>query len=1022
MNPSNEHNNWITVGEVINLVKKPVASYTSQVVQKWHSTKLFGICTSAANCKTQKDPTKLCRCCKQWYDELRKSHRKPGKSEWRKNCDPSMWSTDWWEAAKFFMSILGDNKSTVRDAKSTDLGSLLNVLEWTKDPVFAPDRRVDRNCVVNLRSKVRNLWAHAPNQEMTQSDRDQAFKIATDFVTDLDKVFPFAEVKNCMQDVKNIETNGLTNVAESELRVLKLLANEIGADMEKLKEDIKCLKQEQDSDHHGIKENERKLSNLENRMEECLTKMESLFLVSQKDINCPLKSYIPDQPRTFIGRDEQVEKIISSLVYKECGIVSIVGGPGFGKSTIAVKVSHRLKDEYDIVIIFSFLSHVFTVPEVIRCLCLDVGVEPGDDPKSSLMFWVKSTCIKEKVVLVMDNIEQLLEDEVRHEFVKLMATLRKDSNQKLQILTTTRTKFTVSHQAVENVNIRELDEKSSVELLKTYGCNENVTVLSTLANLCGHVPLALCIAGSRILDFDDLEEMIQCLQDTPMETLDNPENPDQSVRRTIEFSFHMLDDEDKKALVRLSVFAGNFQRKSAQEVIERDGLKTLNLLKMLEVRSLIQSSVDRRFVIHSLIRRFLADHEKFQDEKLTAQRLMVKHFLKMCHSLTIDSFSKDGFTDARKSLKNDVHNVEEILNICSQDQPTNLDPIISETLTCSDIYKSSSRFFYNFCWDLLPQPVLRNFHKSCATLAESRNERAIEIVFHCLSADQEGRKCNWKSDDFFKRMENIKRAFDENRSVLRNDRTLFLYCYYFCARNNKKGGNTENSDLPESDLPEEFRAHLPESNERSYIEKVEEDILISIQRGHLYKKHANNVFKKDKENYEKFMKLAERYYKEALLSANELLGNHESTCICYKLLGDVNLNRRKNEAALRYYDEAITLRKKLRLDSNEPFVFLLKNYGFCLHYHGRFEESVEKLHEACKIADLLAEKSTPCRAKVYCALARTYHKWKPHCSEAAKFGEEAMAMQALLDERDIKCLKDILTVQKNITEENTLLL
>ena len=1009
MNPYKEHNNWTTVGEVINLIKKPVASYTSQVLQEWHDTKSFGICTNPADCEMQKDPTKLCHCCKQWFDELCNSHLKPSKSKWRENCNPSMWSTDSWEAAKFFMSILGDSKSTVKDAESTDLGSLLNVLEWMKDPVFPKGGRVDRNCVKNLRSKVRNqLWAHAPNQEITQSDRDEAFDIATDFVADLDKVFPCDEVKKCMQDLKNLKTNGLTNVAESKSRVLKLLANEIGADMRK-------MKKEQNSHRNSIKENERKLRNLENRMEECLTKMESLSHVSQKDINYPLKSFIPEKPRTCIGRDKQVKQIIFSLVDEECGIVSIVGGPGFGKSTIAVNVSHLLTDDYDIVVVFSFLSNVSTVPEVIRCLCLDVGVEPGVDPKSSLMFWVKSTCIKEKVVLVMDNIEKLLEDEVRHEFVKLMATLRKDSNQKLQILTTTRTKFTVGHQTVENVNIPELDEKSSVELLKTYGCYENVTSLSSLANLCGHVPLALCIAGSRIFDFDDLEEMIQCLQDTPMEALDNPENPDQSVRRTIEFSFHMLDDEDKKALVRLSVFAGNFQRKAAQEVIERDGLKTLNLLKMLEVRSLIQSSVDRRFVIHSLIRHFLAD--QFRDEKASAQRLMVKHFLKVCHSLTMESYSKDRFTASRKLLKDDVHNVEEILKICCQDRATKPDLVIFGTLARSDIYKSSSRFFYSFCWDFLPQPVLRNFHKSCAILAQSRNERAIEITFQCLAADQEGRKCGWQSDDYVNRMENIKKAFDENVSELKIDRSLFLRCYYFCARNYKKAGNTQSCDLPENDLPIEYRTLSPgESN----IEKVENCILINNERGHLYKEYAKNLLEKDKKNYDKNMEQAEQYYKEALSSAKELLGNHESTCYCYKLLGDLNLHWRKNETALPYYDEATTLRKKLQLDSNEPFVFLLKNYGLCLYYLGRFEESVEKLNEARKIADLLAEKDTPCRARLYCVLAKTYHKWKPDCSEAGKFAEESMEMHVFLKECEVKCLENILTAQKNIAKENAL--
>ena len=59
-----------------------------------------------------------------------------------------------------------------------------------------------------------------------------------------------------------------------------------------------------------------------------------------------------------IGRDTIVEKLISSLLENGSGIVCIVGGPGFGKSTVATQVSHDLNNNYDIVVVFSFLQSV----------------------------------------------------------------------------------------------------------------------------------------------------------------------------------------------------------------------------------------------------------------------------------------------------------------------------------------------------------------------------------------------------------------------------------------------------------------------------------------------------------------------------------------------------------------------------------------------------------------------------------------------------------------------------------------
>ncbi|CAB3978160.1 ---NA--- [Paramuricea clavata] len=102
-----------------------------------------------------------------------------------------------------------------------------------------------------------------------------------------------------------------------------------------------------------------------------------------------------------------------------------------------------------------------------------------------------------------------------------------------------------------------------------------------------------------------------------------------------------------------------------------------------------------------------------------------------------------------------------------------------------------------------------------------------------------------------------------------------------------------------------------------------------------------------------------------------------------------------------YYSDAIKLRKKLQLDFDEPFMYLLKNYGSCLFYRGRFEESVETLHEARNIAEMLGEKR-PCTANVYYALARTFRSWKPDSQEAANYAKAAVEMKDLLDSLYVK--------------------
>ena len=953
------------------------------------------------------------------------------------------------------MSILGDNKDTAKDAESTDLSSLLNVLEWTEDAAFGGSRRVDLNFVKELRSKVRNAWAHAPSQEMTEVKLNDVFMIANNFLNDLDKVFDCGEIKNCRDELQCLQANGLTNVVEVQLKNLLLLRKELCGDVSQMKEEIKNMKQDQGSDKQVIQEHEKKLKNLEDLTEGCSVRMEDISKEFQKwrenldnlfndfksemvsfreeikgdisEIRADikelqhtkkvgeaeqriLKSCLPEKSPQFIGRDTEVKKFITHLVEKDSGIVSMVGGPGFGKSTIAIEVAYRLSKHHHIPVIFSYLSNTSTVPEVALRLCLDVGVYPGEDPMSSLIFWLKN--IERKVVLVMDNIEQLLEGETRSQFTELVRLLRKNSDQQLQIVTTSRTKFSIANLTIENVVVEQMDNDSSVELLRKSCPNAKVgdEYLHKLANLCGHVPLALCIAASRLQDVDDPDELTTWLTERPMETLQTSE-PDHRIQKTIKLSFEMLSDKDKKAFVRLSVFDGNFSRNAAQEVINRDGLGTQDFLKNLVDRSLIERR-DERFFIHSLIKRFLTDHDQLQEERKMAQKLMVEHFLKVCQALTLHSYSKDGFNDARELLKKDLHNVEETLKVC-QGQGTNLSSNVIESLVIrSDIYQSSSRFFYNFVRNVLPQSVTKGFLESCLGIAKRRKEVAMEINFQCLLADQEGRKSLWnKSTKYMKMMEEVKNAFDSNEEVLKEDSALvshFYYCYGRYLFNKVKASSSLVHLHKEAYSYLEKSFNLRENKAQSALEKADEAIAL-IQLGQTNKGLAKEyAWGEDEEKHERYMSCAENHYKRALMLADEFLGNHELTSHCYKVLGDLFFSWQKYEEALTYYKNAKNLHRSLRLDSGESMVYLLKNYGSSFWKIGRHAEAVEQLYEARDIADKLAEQHTPCSASLYFRLVEVLNDWKPGCPEAKEHAKVAIEMKEFLKEASVQKMEQVI--------------
>ena len=157
-------------------MRKPLVSYVANIIETFYAQLIqneltqIGACTGPEQCLQQRRVQDLCQACRGWYYKLASYHCNESQGNWCQNCDTSRWPVDAWEIAKFFMPALGDGRCTVTDANSTDLSSLLHVLEKTKDEVFGEGtQRIDKSLIQNLR-QVRNIWAHAPNHEISVDD------------------------------------------------------------------------------------------------------------------------------------------------------------------------------------------------------------------------------------------------------------------------------------------------------------------------------------------------------------------------------------------------------------------------------------------------------------------------------------------------------------------------------------------------------------------------------------------------------------------------------------------------------------------------------------------------------------------------------------------------------------------------------------------------------------------------------------------------------------------------------------
>ena len=703
-----------------------------------------------------------------------------------------------------------------------------------------------------------------------------------------------------------------------------------------------------------------------------------------KERELELRSCLPDKLPMFTGREKEIQNVIAYLNDKEMAVVSLRGGPGFGKTAIAIQVSHKLNEDPSIPVVFSQLANATTVDEMVIILCRDVGINYEDDPLSSLILRLRN--IKSKVVFVMDDIDSLLED--KDGFYEFLRLLRKNSSQHCQIITTSRTSFEIPDLPACEVEVDVMNDEACIELLKKRCPKEDDKFLQKLVELCGNIPLAMCIAGSRVKSFENPDELLQHLEEQPMKVLEHRKSG-QYVNRAFNMSFKRCSDEEQETFVRLSIFAGNFSKKAAKAVIEKNDLDTIDILEKLVCLSLIKEPTEHRYSIHRLIKHFLRDKQKCGDgqtknkaeraraEAMRAEVLMVEYYLELGHQLTIKSYSKDGYKVNRDALKREASNIQNVLKICcQQEDPTRSD--ISDRLANSEIYKTSSRLFSIFIRSIIPRPIVHEFLERCVNLAKERGQHIIKIDFDCLLAAEIRDKSMGKYDDHFvSKMENIKKEFETHYEDVKEDKSLCAHFHYqngrylsFLSKSCEGKERLKHAIQAREEL--EKSLELRKTLTHTPVGKADTIFLLMHLGTECKVIFTNERYLKNTSEADAAFEQAKKYYRDAIeLSKVNLGEQHLLTLWIYKNLGDLFLTDKKHDQAEEMYRLAINISEDLGLDATEKYVLLLKNLGVCLNESDRASEAIQILKRAREIAEKLADSNEPneCTLKVYTSLA-----------------------------------------------------